>query len=179
MRTIMLEGGKCICYSCGKELEKPPREERREKLFAQLCAIKDNDTAARAFHYHRENEEHFDKQTTLWMPRMGLHIPDVAHVVVDGIQLSLEPGVKPDAMDDDHLDTIMAHIKHIIVKTLDGTQAKEADDFQELLHAGKIQPHPYDPAWCPEHPTVEELYPWGYVRHEDGTVEANPFCNES
>ena len=73
-----------------------------------------------------------------------------------------------------HVDTIMAHIKDTMVKTLDGTQAKEAADFKEMLDAGKIQPHPYDPVRCPERPTAEELYPFGYVRHEDGTVEANP-----
>ena len=110
------------------------------------------------------------------MPRIGLHIPDVAHIVVDGIQLTLEPGVKPEAMilSGHHVDTIMAHIKDTMVKTLDGTQAKEAADFKEMLDAGKIQPHPYDPVLCPERPTAEELYPFGYVRHEDGTVEANP-----
>ena len=101
------------------------------------------------------------------MPRIGLHIPDVAHIVVDGIQLTLEPGVKPEAMilSGHHVDTIMAHIKDTMVKTLDGTQAKEAADFKEMLDAGKIQPHPYDPVRCPERPTAEELYPFGYNPH--------------
>ena len=32
-------------------------------------------------------------------------------------------------------------------------------------------PKPYDPTWCPDTPTVKELYPYGYVRHADGNVE--------
>ena len=173
MRTIILQSGKCICYSCGREFEKDPKEERREQLFEKLCAIKDNDTAARAFHYHRNREEYYDKHTTLWMPRLKLQIPDGIHVTIDGIQLSLEPGVKPETiLLDQHLDTIMSCIKDMIVRSVDGTEAKE----EAAVIVGKMKPqtHVYDPTWCPsDGPTVQELYPFGYVRHDDGTVEAN------
>jgi hypothetical protein len=30
--------------------------------------------------------------------------------------------------------------------------------------------------WCPDTPTAQELYPNGYVRKEDGSVE--PICVE-
>ena len=179
MRTISLD-------SCGRELEKDPKEERREQLFAKLCAIKDDDTAARAFHYHRSMQECFDKHTTLWMPRLGLHLPDGMHVAIDGIQFSLEPGVKPEAiLLDQNLDIIMGCIKDLIVKSVDGTgsEAKkknaEEEEMLRLLddEAGKMKPqkhHVYDPTWFPsDGPTVQELYPFGYFRHADGTVEAN------
>ena len=58
------------------------------------------------------------------------------------------------------------------------TAQKHAVEFkaeiEEQVRSGKQ--YVYDPLWCPDTPTAQELYPNGYVRKEDGSVE--PICVE-
>ena len=163
-----------MCYSCGRPFDVHPTTKRRQELHAALCAIKDDDHAARAFHYHMKMQEEMDQQTELWVERQGFHAPGVGSFGVDAVSIRLVAGVSVErAMEviDQH---ILPSLRAEILKTFDGTAQKDADNFkaeiEELVRSGKQ--YVYDPLWCPETPTAQELYPNGYVRKEDGSVEA-------
>lgn len=174
MRVLIKSDGTPMCYSCGRPFDSHPTLKRRQELHAALCAIKDDDHAARAFHYHMKMQEEADRQSELWVERQGFHAPEVGSFGVDGVSIRLVPGVSMERAMEEVDKTILPSLRAEILKTLDGTAQKEAENFkaecEELVRSGKQ--HVYDPLWCPDTPTAQELYPNGYVRKEDGSVEA-------
>jgi len=173
MRVLVKSDGTPMCYSCGRPFDVHPTTKRRQELHAALCAIKDDDHAARAFHFHKKIQEEADQQTELWVERQGFGHPEVGNFGVDGVSIRLVPGVSVErAMEviDQH---ILPSLRAEILKTLNGTAQKEAENFkaeiEEQVLSGKQ--YVYDPLWCPETPTAQELYPNGYVRKEDGSIE--------
>jgi hypothetical protein len=174
MRVLVKSDGTPMCYDCGRPFDVHPTTKRRQELHAALCAIKDDDHAARAFHYHLKLQEEMGQQQEMWVERHGYDHSEVGNFGVDGVSIRLVPGVSVErAMEviDQH---ILPSLRAEILKTLDGTAQKEAENFkaeiEELVRSGKQ--HVYDPIWCPDTPAAQELYPNGYVRKEDGSVEA-------
>ena len=162
MRVITNTDGKPMCYHCARPFDKHPLQQRREELHAKLCAIRDDDHAARAFHHHRKMQAYADRMTELFVHSQGIHIPEIGSIHIEGIRLNLEPGVPADRVMPE-IDKMWPIIRQSIADTLDGTTGKAEKN---------LIVHPYDPIWCPSKPTAEELYPFGYVRHADGSVEA-------
>jgi len=173
MRVLVGSSGVPMCYGCGRAFDIHPATKRRQELHAALRAIKDDDHAARAFHYHMKMQEEEDQQTELWVERQGFHVPEVGSFGVDGVSIRLVPGVSVERAMEKIDNNILPWVRAQILKTLDGTAQKEVEKFkaetEELVRSGKQ--HVYDPLWCPETPTAQELYPNGYVRKEDGSVE--------
>ena len=167
MHIVTTKEGLLVCNHCGHVFDKHPDEVRREQLHAQLCAIKDDDHAARAFHYYKTLHASIDQMTTIRMGLVGYSIPDVGSVRVEGIKFTLEPGVAVESMIPE-LDKLIPDIKRNMIETLDGTKARE----EREISSSQADVHKYDPVWCPNTPSAEELYPFGYIRHADGTVEA-------
>ena len=85
MRLITSPDGRPMCYHCARPFDKHPWQQRREELHAKLCAIEDDDYAARAFHYHREIQAHTDKMTELFVQSQGVHIPEIGSIHIEGI----------------------------------------------------------------------------------------------
>ena len=164
MHIVPTKEGKLACYHCGHEFDEHPDETSRQRLHRQLCAIEDDDDAARAFHFHKAQQAIADQTTEVWIDRTGFYVPDTGSVRFEGIKINLEPG----ATTDDAMRAIEAwvlpSIKQSIVEALNGTQ-----EHQDTAH---IPMHKYDPSWYPCSPPMEDLYPNGYVRHPDGAVEA-------
>ena len=173
MRVLVKSDGTPMCYSCGRPFDVHPATKRRQELHAALCAIKDDDHAARAFHYHMKMQEEADQQTEMWVERQGFHAPGVGSFGVDGVSIRLVPGVTVERAMEEIDRSVLPWVRAEILKTLDGTAQKEAENFkaetEELVRSGKQ--YVYDPLWCPETPTAQELYPNGYVRLADGSVE--------
>ena len=85
-------------------------------------------------------------------------VADIHHV--GSVWLRLDPGVTPERMLAE-LDTWLL-------------PQRKREAFKDGLASGEIPTPPaYDPPWCPATPTVQELYPFGYVRHADGSVDAS------
>jgi hypothetical protein len=105
--------------------------------------------------------------------RQGIHAPGVGSFCMDGVSIGLVPGVSVERAMEEIDRHILPWLRAAILKTLDGTAQKEAENFkaeiEEQVRSGKQ--HVYDPTWCPETPTAQELYPNGYVRLADGSVE--------
>ena len=115
--------------------------------------------------------------TSIWVDSMGFSARDSGCVRFEGMTITHIPEAS--------METIMAHIEDCVLpgikqhirETLDGTKAKEHAQIKADIASGKVKVESYNPLWCPDSPTVtagtvEELYPSGYVRHADGTVEA-------
>ena len=173
MRVLVKPDGTPTCYSCGRPFDIHPTTKRRQELHAALCAIKDDDHAARAFHFHKKIQEEADQQTELWVERQGIHAPGVGSFCMDGVSIGLVPGVSVERAMEEIDRHILPWLRAGILKTLDGTAQKEAENYkveiEELVRSGKQRV--YDPTWCPDTPTAQELYPNGYVRLADGSVE--------
>ena len=167
MRILTLDDGKPACYHCARPYDQHPWQQRREELHAKLCAVEDNDRAARAFHYHRGVQAHVDQMQELWVNSHGLSIPDVGSMHVEGIRFNLEPGISRERMISEVDQHIIPTIRQNIIERLDGTYDINVKQWMTQLPAKT-----HDPTWCPDTPTVQELYPYGYVRHTDGNVEA-------
>jgi len=173
MRVLVCASGIPRCYSCARPFDMHPTTKRRQELHAALCAIKDDDHAARAFHYHMKMQEEADQQPEMWVERQGIHSPEVGIFGLDGMCIRLVPGASLERVTEEVDKNILPWLREAILKTLDGTAVKDAEKFkvecEELVRSGKQRV--YDPTWCPETPTAQELYPNGYVRKEDGSVE--------
>ena len=173
LTTTTEEGPRFLCFNCGHAFEKHPEQVRREQLHAQLCALQDDDHAARAFHHRKAMQAIADQSTHVWMDTVGYGIPEVGFVQVMGVTFRLDPGVTLERMLSE-LDTwLLPQLKRDLTAALDGTAAHERKVFKDGLASGEIPTPPaHDSLWCPATPTVQELYPFGYVRHADGSVEA-------
>ena len=175
MHLIPTREGKLMCFNCSHAFEKHPVQERREHLLAQLCTIEDDDHAARAFHRHKASQAHTDASTHVWMDTVGYHIHEVGSVRFMGVEFTLEPGVAPERMLPELDKWLLSNLKSCMIKKLDGTAERERNEFAEAVATGRAPTPPsYDPLLCPDTPAIQELYPFGYVRHANGTVEALP-----
>ena len=174
MRVLVDSDGIPMCYGCARPFDVHPTTKRRRELHAALCAIESDDHAARAFYYHKKVQAEADQQTELWVERQGFHVPEVGHFVIDGVCIRLESGVSVERAMEEIDNVILPCLRTEILKTLDGTARKESEklrqEIEQLTQTGV--PHVYDPTWCPETPTTQELYPNGYVRKADGSVES-------
>ena len=164
--------GVLVCDHCGRVFDTHPSETRRKELHAQLCAIEDDDRAARAFHHHRASQAHADSMAKFWTGSIGFSMYELGYANFEGVRFTLEPGVSPDRMIAEIDSQILPALRKHMVDALDGTRDREAKEFEAKLAANEITVTKYDPTWCPDTPTVQELYPHGYVRHADGSVEA-------
>ena len=166
MHIITNPDGIPACYHCARPFDEHPWKRRRQELHAKLCAIEDNDGAARAFHFHRGMQAHADKMQELWVNSHGLHIADVGSIHSEGIRFTLEPSVPPERMIAEVDQHLLPAIREHIIEVLNGTYDTKVQQWATQMPA-----KPHDPTWCPDTPTVQELYPHGYVRHADGNVE--------
>lgn len=174
MRVIANSDGVPVCYHCIRPFDVHPTLRRRQERYAALCAIKDDDHAARAFHYFKQNEAEADRRTELWVERHGFDWCELGSVTVDGIRINLLPEVSAERAMEVFDKEILPAIRESIRKTLDGTAQKEIEqmrrEVEEQKAAGTLRA--YDPTWCPATPSAQELYPNGYVRKADGSVES-------
>lgn len=174
MRVLTAPDGVPRCYYCARPFDVHPTLKRRQERHAQLCAIEDDDHAARAFHYYKQRDAEADEREELWVDRQGFHAYEVGSFTIDGICIRPEPGVSPERVMEEFDKTVLPCLRAEILKTLDGTAQKEAEELR-LQHEAEKQSgtlRAYDPTWCPATPTAQELYPNGYVRHADGSVES-------
>jgi len=174
MRVITVPDGIPKCYYCAHPFDIHPKVKEQQELYAKLCAIPDDDHAARAFHYHKKQDAEANAQTEFWVARQGFHANEVGNFMIDGICIRLDPGVSPERAMEEFDKSVLPFVREQILKTLDGTTQKEEEKhnlmIMEAKQAGTL--HVYDPTWCPATPTAQELYPNGYVRNPDGTVES-------
>jgi hypothetical protein len=102
----------------------------------------------------------------VWVESSGYSIPDMGIVRFEGATIHLEPGASRERM----MEEIERHVLPFIKKDMLG-----ALESRPMLPETPIDPSTirrFDPTWCPSTPSVVELYPSGYVRHEDGSVDA-------
>ena len=163
MRVITNSEGKPMCYHCARPFERHPDAVRREELHAKLCAIEDDELAARAFHHHRTLQAKFDQMETVWVELSSFSIPDVGSVRFEGAKIRLEPGVSRERMMEEMEKWVLPSTRKDILDALEQTTPPETPST-----IGR-----YDPTWCPATPSAAELYPSGYVRREDGSVVVN------
>jgi hypothetical protein len=167
MRVITTSDGKPMCHHCVRPFERHPDVVRREELHAKLCAIEDDEHAARAFHFYRTLQAQFDQMETVWVEFGGFDIPEVGDVRFEGATFRLEPGASREKIVEAIDKWLIPSIKEsmlIALKCLSPTLPESPIDLGTIVR--------FDPTWCPSTPSAAELYPSGYVRREDGTVEA-------
>jgi hypothetical protein len=171
MRVITNQEGKPMCYHCGRAFERHPEAVRREELHAKLCAIEDDELAARAFHYHRKLQADFDQMETVWVELSGFSIPDVGILRFEGARLQLEPGASHAKLAETIENCVLPFIKENILSAL--AERNDDDKTEAELRIASASVKRFDPTWFPPStPTAAELYPSGYVRREDGSVES-------
>ena len=168
MHVLTLANGEHVCAHCVRPFERHPSEERREALHKRLCAIEDDDEAARAFHYHRRIQAEVDALKTLWVPGSSFSLGDGCMVRFEGVSLHLPPDASPDCIRDELERWVLPSLRKYV---LDALERKDA----AMPAAPRIEePRSYDPiVTVPASPSAAELYPSGYVRHADGSVEAS------
>jgi hypothetical protein len=164
MRIIATADGQPACYHCKRAFDNHPTTAERERLFSKIRAIEDDDYAARAFHYYTTQHAYSDSMTEQWTPHTTFDIPGVGTMSVDCIRLKLEPGAGPELMIQELDKWLLNEMRTSIVQTL-------CPIFAQNEECPVPPPRRY-PVWCPDSPSVHELYPLGYIRHSDGTVEA-------
>ncbi len=153
-----------MCYHCARPFERHPDVVRREELYAKLCAIEDDEHAARAFHFHRTLQAKSDQMEKVWVEFSGFGIPEVGDVKFEGATFRLEPGASREKIVEAIDKWVIPSIKEDMLIALKSTLPETPIDPSTIRR--------YDPTWCPSTPSAAELYPSGYVRREDGTVEA-------
>ena len=174
MHLVTDAHGRPACYHCGRHFDRDPRTARSEAKHAKLCAIPDDDHAARAFHFEREMRAKEEKMTTVWIQRQGMYLDGVGSITSEGIQIRIEPDVSHERLMAEFIDVhLWPTIRQSILDTLDGTAQRQEEEgrLKILARRGDAAREDHD-LWCPSEPSVQELYPNGYVRHADGTVEA-------
>ena len=167
MRVITTAEGKHMCYHCEHTFERHPEVVRREELHAKLCAIEDDERAARAFHFHRTLQAKSDQMETVWVEKSGFSIPNVGDVRFEGVRIFLEPGASRESLMEAIDKWVLPSLKKDILNTL---ERRSTTLFETPIDPSTIKK--YDPTWCPSTPSAAELYPSGYVRREDGSVDA-------
>jgi hypothetical protein len=174
MHIVTLPSGQPACYHCRREFERHPSEERREKDHDAVCAMKDDDAAARLFHFQQQTRTQDQGQTTVWLERELFDIPGVGFVEFEGVEFRLAPGVAAEAVIPVVDELLMPSIRKSIIEALDGTLAARQAEFRALV----VTLEPQDQLWRRDTPSVEEMYPFGYVRNADGSVDAVQGCKE-
>ncbi len=160
MRVITDPKGTPMCYHCARPFERHPDTVRREEREAKLCAIEDDERAARAFHYYRTLQAKHDQMETLWVEQSGFNIPELCTVRFEGTTILLEPGASRERAIEAIEKWVIPSIKKDMLDALEPTVA--------IPPPSAIAQ--YDPTWCPATPSAAELYPSGYVRRTDGAV---------
>ena len=176
MRVIEINGN-CYCHFCRQPLQQDPRvEERarmqryRERRLEQLRAIEDDDEAARKFHIFKTLYDHEHALQEHWIDQSLLSDPKWGDITCMGFKIKVTPTVSVDAI----MKSIDCHflpmLRRQILQTVDDGESLAAelasddacgDRNEQIL---TLYPKPPMP--------ISELYPHGYVRHADGTVEA-------
>jgi hypothetical protein len=164
MRVIITSDGKPMCYHCARPFERHPDVVSREELQTKLCAIEDDEHAARAFHFHRTLQAKSDEMETVWVEFSGFGIPDVGDVRFEGATFRLKPGASR--------ERIVEAIEKWVIPSIKEEMLIALKCRSTTLPETPITIRRFDPTWCPSTPSAAELYPSGYVRREDGTVEA-------
>ncbi len=170
MRIVATPNGTAMCYHCARPYERHPDLVRREEQHARLCAIEDDERAARAFHFHRALQAKYDKMETVWVNPSGFYIPDMGSVRFEGVTLRLEPGASRERVAEALEKWVLPSLKK---DTLDAFEQRAAAAAAEPIPIDPSTVRRHDPTWCPDEPSAAELYPFGYVRGADGAVEAN------
>jgi hypothetical protein len=182
MRIIISpnDGKTPMCYHCARPYERHPDLVRREEQHARLCAIEDDERAARAFHYYRTLEAKHDEMETVWVNPSGFYIPDVGSVRFEGVTLRLEPGASNERVTEALERWVLPCVKKEMLDALERrsatatttTSAAQLPPYEKIFDPRSSTVTRHDPTWCPAEPSAAELYPSGYVRRADGAVEA-------
>ena len=169
------------CARCVRPFEEDPREVKERESLAKLRALEDDEQAARAFYYHRENTSRMASLTRHFVTRIGLQMPKVGLATIDGIELNLEPDADPKAVVEFIEQHIIPFVRTSIIEEIGGVAKRKCEAFlaEEKRRLEANEPSQKTHALGPYHPymgkqPIEKLYPYGYTRAGDGTVEPNP-----
>ena len=187
MRTFVV-GGVHHCYGCSRPFpEGDPLVNADAQLEADLRALPDADAAARGFYALEQRRAREAAQMKLWLPRMGFAMADGTHVTVDGVSI-----VVPKPLTVERIPAIMA-------QTVDGNMLPSLRDNVLKMLFDQVAPPPAPPPTttmalefeCPPNPRLavllgahpatptEVMYPHGYERLPDGSVEAAAASEQS
>lgn len=172
MHVVINKDGKPTCYHCGREFDVHPSEKTRAERYAKLCAVKDDDLAARAFYHHKQGELLGKNMNEVWCERFGFHMFEKGSITVDGIKICSEPGVDMEQMMLEFDKHVIPGIRQQMLEALDGTQKRKQEEFVQKIKDGLITVHDSSVVWAPETPSAQEIYPNGYRREQDGSVVA-------
>ena len=174
---VMEINGNCYCHFCRQPLQLDPRVEERarmqryqERRLEQLRAIEDDDEAARKFHLYKRFYDHQNALQEHWIDQSSLSDPNWGDIECMGFQINVSPTVSVDAIMKSIDCQFLPMLRRQILRTVDGRGSLAAelasdeawgDRNEQILTLNPSAPRP-----------ISELYPHGYVRHTDGTVEA-------
>jgi hypothetical protein len=174
------------CSLCFRPFDEDPAITRLNQLNARLeklRGITDDEEAARAFYYHRYYRDLEDRTRRVFCGPHQLAVPGVAKWKISHIEVSVEPGAEESAVMENVDAHVLPSIRYMILSHLNGTAALEFERAMEEIKRQNatgdgLQPNaplPDDrcPAYMLERP-IGELYPHGYTRHADGSVDPNP-----
>jgi len=164
MRVLKL-GGKFVCGACARPFDRDPKEQRREERLAELRAIPDDDEAARKFYYFRQNEQMFSGLEERWTGHHGMYSPKWGSVTDRGIEIRVSPDANVEEVMRDIDNQFLPGLRESVLHQLDGTAARW------LVTLSEMPAEQETPARIERDPIpISSLYPFGYVRQDDGTV---------
>jgi hypothetical protein len=135
MRVVMDTHGihQGRCYYCTRPFDVHPKVQQRQERHAALCAIQNDDHAARAFHHYQKRDTEAEACTEVWGERQGFHVHEVGSFMINGICICLEPGVSPEQAMEEFDKCVLPSLRAQLLKTLDGTAQKEAEESKQKI----------------------------------------------
>ena len=168
MRVIKL-GETFVCHGCARPFDRDPNVQRREEKLAKLKAIPDDDEAARKFYYFTQAEQEYCCLEQRWTAHHGLHSPQWGCISDHGMEMLVRPDANTEEVMKDIDNVFLPGLRESILYQLDGTAARREARWREELKAMPFESE--TPARIDRTP-ISSLYPFGYMRLEDGTVLA-------
>ena len=171
MRTFLTDGTH-HCYTCGRPFpDGDPVAAKDAKLEADIRALADDDEAARASYALAQRRAKEAAQTTLYLPRFGLALPDGVRLTVDGVSIVVPkplpveriPGIITHAVDETLLPMLREHaIQTLFAQVIPSSSPPKPSKVETSRLTALLGSYPSM--------TTRDMYPNGYTRQPDGSV---------
>ena len=168
------------CNRCARAFEEDPKITMQKDTLEKLRALEDDEQAARAFYYHQANQEQVAKMRKFIVGRFGLNMPAVGTIKTNDIEFLIEPEADQAAFEGMLDQNFLPLLRKDIMDIFEGKdthaefKAFAAEERRrqargELSQVPVLGPY-YEYMGMK---SIGELYPFGYTRLQDGTIEPN------
>ena len=178
-RTFVLHGTH-YCFSCVRPFpDGDPQEEADVRLLTELCAVSDDETAARGFFALREYIAWREQRAQMWAPRLSLHLADGDFIFTADSAFFLLSKQRPFTAEQlsGLLDTqVMPALREVLMDTLLPSSSSSPASSSAALEF-EASPTCID-FLLRANPNLStaDMYPYGFVRLPNGEVRDRAAC---